>query len=173
MSRPHPLPRPLPSPGASVAKACLSPHHFSFLCPPQLGLSQPPPHRCPARWGSCGREVGGGGRGGLAGISGPWMPGSTPGGGGPPTCLTHLLASSWRAAPALPYTTQAVPGKGSDSSKGFHPEGPLLRRGTLTGGQIPPSSGGHCCHSSAYGLPARPAGAGRVDVLSLRKVETS
>lgn len=30
-----------------MAKACLSPHHFSFLCLLPLGLSQPPPHCCP------------------------------------------------------------------------------------------------------------------------------
>lgn len=105
-----------------MAKACLSPHHFSFLCPPQLGLSQPPPHRCPARPGSWGREVGG-----RRKRRSGWNLGSLDAG-----------LHAWRRRPSnLPHTPPpqlclhhaACPWKGLRLLPGFHREGPLLLLG--------------------------------------------
>lgn len=151
-----PAPRPLPSPGDSAAKASLSPHHFSFLCLLQLGLSQPPPHHCPQPDGILAKQRGMEGRRGcLDGISDLWIPDAGPGGGSgslPPASRipAHLPG---KRTPALPVHRPGLgrchPGKGSrvaSSSAGRGWDGPPQARFCSVGGSDYNDSG--ACFSS-------------------------
>lgn len=103
-----------------MAKACLSPRHFSFLCLLQLGLSQPPPHGHP-------QPGSGYWRAGIKGRRGVWL---EPQISGSQTLalLTEASPPLFLASPALPLRHPRLslcrPWKGlTCSSQGLLPRG--------------------------------------------------